>query len=227
MIEINDLCKTYKVGRGKKKKIITALDKVCLKIEDGESIAISGKSGAGKSTLLNIIGLLDSYDSGSYLLNGKEVNGLNDKQLAKLRNEEISFVLQDFSLIDQKTVLMNVMLPLYFNNKYSSEEMKEKALKILDSLGIKDQADKKASQLSGGQRQRVSIARALITEPSVILADEPTGALDSDTAEDIMELLMELNEKKGITLIVVTHDKHIAEYCKRRIFIADGKCVTE
>ncbi len=227
MIEIKDLSKTYTVGRGKNKKSITALDKISLKIEDGESVAIQGKSGAGKSTLLNILGLLDSYDKGSYLFNNTDVNNLSDKKSAKLRNSEIGFVLQDFSLIDQKTVLTNVTLPLYFNDKYTAEQMKEKALDVLDSLGIKDQADKKASQLSGGQRQRVSIARALITEPSVILADEPTGSLDSDTAQEIMRLLMELNEKKHITLIVVTHDKSVAEYCKRRIFIADGKCVTE
>ena len=223
IIELSDISKYYKVN----KKKFKALDNVNLKIEKGESVAVLGKSGAGKSTLMHIIGLLDRYDEGSYKLNGEEVSKLGDSELSKLRNEEIGFVLQDFSLIDQKTVLMNVMLPLYFNKKYPANHMKEKALDILESLGIKDQADKKASQLSGGQRQRVSIARALITEPSVILADEPTGSLDSDTAQEIMRLLMELNEKKHITLIVVTHDKSVAEYCKRRIFIADGKCVTE
>ncbi|MGN0470806.1 MAG: ABC transporter ATP-binding protein [Acutalibacteraceae bacterium] len=222
MIEIIDLCKNYYIGKGKKASTFNALNKVNLKINDGESVAIQGKSGAGKSTLLNILGLLDSYDSGSFTIDGKQVNTLTDKDAAEIRNKKIGFVLQDFSLIDSKSVAMNVMLPLFFSDcKY--DEMYSKAEKALALVGIADQIKKKTTQLSGGQRQRVAIARAIITEPSIILADEPTGSLDSETSVQIMELLSDLNKKQNITLIVVTHDNTVAEFCQRKIIISDGQ----
>lgn len=221
MIEISKLNKYYKVGKGK----MHALKDIDLTVNDGESLAIQGKSGAGKSTLMHIIGLLDDYDSGSLKIDGQEVKGLGDGKLAKLRNEKIGFVMQDFSLLDHKTVIMNVMLPLFFNNKYSFSKMRKLAFEALDRVGIKDQAEKKANQLSGGQRQRVAIARAMISSPQIILADEPTGALDSETSVEIMELLKELNEKNGITLIVITHDDAVADYCEKKIIIKDGSII--
>lgn len=218
MIEISQLNKYYKVGKGK----MHALKDINLTVNDGESLAIQGKSGAGKSTLMHIIGLLDSYDSGSLKIDGQEIKNLSDGKLAKIRNQKIGFVMQDFSLLDHKSVIMNVMLPLFFNNKYSFAKMNELALEALKRVGIEDQAKKEANHLSGGQRQRVAIARAIISEPQIILADEPTGALDSETSVEIMNLLKELNEKSGITLIVITHDDSVADYCKRKIIIKDG-----
>ena len=222
MIEISKLNKYYKVGKGK----MHALKDIDLTIKDGESLAIQGKSGAGKSTLMHIMGLLDSYDSGSLKIDGQEIKGLSDGKLATIRNQKIGFVMQDFSLLDHKSVIMNVMLPLYFNHKYSFKKMNKLALEALERVGIKEQANKKANQLSGGQRQRVAIARAIISKPEIILADEPTGALDSETSVEIMNLLKELNEKNGITLIVITHDDSVADYCKRKITVKDG-CIVE
>lgn len=222
MIEIKELNKYYQTGKGRDKNRFHALKNINLSIADGETVAIQGKSGAGKSTLLNILGLLDNYDSGSFMLDDVEVKNLSDGYAAKLRNEKIGFVLQDFSLIDSKTVEMNVMLPLFFG-KCDYSEMHKKAEKALSLVGIADQMRKKTSQLSGGQRQRVAIARAIITNPSVILADEPTGALDSETSKQIMDLLLELNHSENITLVVVTHDDSVAQYCNRRIVISDGE----
>lgn len=221
MIEITQLNKYYKVGSGK----MHALKDINLTVQDGESLAIQGKSGAGKSTLMHIIGLLDNYDSGSLKIDGQEIKKLHDGKLAKIRNQKIGFVMQDFSLLDHKTVLMNTMLPLFFNNKYSYSKMTGLAHEALKRVGIDDQANKKANQLSGGQRQRVAIARAIISEPQIILADEPTGALDSETSKEIMELLISLNENNNITLIVITHDDSVADYCKRKIIISDGRIV--
>ncbi len=226
MIEIKDLCKSYKIGKGKNSSETKALENICLKIEDGESVAIRGKSGAGKSTLLNILGILDSYDSGSFTIDGEEIKNLSDKKAAKMRNKKIGFVLQDFSLIDSKSVAMNVMLPLFFSD-CEYKEMYKKAENALELVGIKDQIKKKTYQLSGGQRQRVAIARAIVTEPSIILADEPTGSLDSETSSQIMDLLMEFNKTKNITLIVVTHEDSVADYCKRKVVISDGKIKTD
>lgn len=221
MIEISKLNKYYKVGKGK----MHALKNINLTVNDGDSLAIQGKSGAGKSTLMHIMGLLDNYDSGSLKIDGQEIKNLSDGKLAKIRNQKIGFVMQDFSLLDHKSVIMNVMLPLYFNNKYTFNKMNKLALEALERVGIKEQANKKANQLSGGQRQRVAIARAIISNPQIILADEPTGALDSETSVEIMNLLKELNEKNNITLIVITHDDSVADYCKRKIIIKDGSIV--
>lgn len=221
MIQIKNLNKYYPVGSEK----LHALNELDLTVEDSESVAIQGRSGAGKSTLLNILGCLDRFDSGSYLLEGVEVSTLNDGTSAKLRNSKIGFVLQDFSLVNHKTVLFNAMLPLFFN-RTSSKRMEEMAMDALRQVGIEDLAKKKANQLSGGQRQRVAIARAIVNHPGMILADEPTGALDTETSTQVMTLLKELNEK-GITLIVVTHDDFVADYCNRRIVIQDGKIVQD
>ncbi len=217
MIEISKLNKYYQIGNSK----FHALKDIDLDIKDGEMLAVTGKSGAGKSTLMNIIGLLDSYDSGSLKIDGVEASGLRDSRLAKLRNQKIGFVMQDFSLLEHKSVLMNVMLPLYFNNRYNLREMKKLAMDALKKVGITEQAQKKANQLSGGQKQRVAVARAIINEPSFILADEPTGALDTKTSAEIMELFKNLNND-GKTIIIITHDMNIADFCQRKIEISDG-----
>lgn len=221
MIEISKLNKYYQIGNSK----FHALKDIDLDIKDGEMLAVTGKSGAGKSTLMNIIGLLDSYDSGSLKIDGVEASGLRDSRLAKLRNQKIGFVMQDFSLLEHKSVLMNVMLPLYFNNRYNFREMKKLAMDALKKVGITEQAQKKANQLSGGQKQRVAVARAIINEPSFILADEPTGALDTKTSAKIMELFKNLNDD-GKTIIIITHDMGIADSCQRKIEISDGKIVS-
>ncbi|NLJ31374.1 MAG: ABC transporter ATP-binding protein [Clostridiales bacterium] len=201
-----------------------ALKDVSLTISDGDFIAIQGKSGAGKSTLLHILGGIDDYDTGTYRFNDTNVADFTNHQLAKLRNSEIGFVLQDFSLINHKSVLFNAMLPLYFN-KTPAKDMKPMALNALRLARIEDQAKKPANQLSGGQRQRVAIARAIINNPSVILADEPTGSLDTETSAQIMDLLMSLN-KQGITLVVVTHDNTVAGYAHRIITLRDGEILS-
>ena len=220
MIEISKLNKYYQIGNSK----FHALKDIDLDIKDGEMLAVTGKSGAGKSTLMNIIGLLDSYDSGSLKIDGVEASGLRDSRLAKLRNQKIGFVMQDFSLLEHKSVLMNVMLPLYFNNRYNLREMKKLAMDALKKVGITEQAQKKANQLSGGQKQRVAVARAIINEPSFILADEPTGALDTKTSAEIMELFKNLNDN-GKTIIIITHDMNIADFCQRKIEISDGRLI--
>ena len=220
MIEISKLNKYYKIGNDK----MHALKDITLNIQNGEMLAIMGKSGAGKSTLMNMIGLLDKYDSGNLKIDGIEVSMLGDSKLAKLRNEKIGFVMQDFSLLEQKTVLMNVMLPLYFNNRYNFSNMKKIAIEMLKRVGIAEQANKKANQLSGGQKQRVAIARAIVNDPSFILADEPTGALDTKTSAEIIELFKNLNED-GKTIIIITHDRGIAQACQRKIEISDGKII--
>ena len=223
MIEIKKLCKYYKTSKGKNKGRFTALNNVDLKIDDGEIVAVQGRSGAGKTTLLNIIGLLDNYDSGEYYIDGQNAAALNDKTAALVRNQKIGFVLQDFSLIESKSVIMNVMLPLFFSNiKY--EDMRPKAQKALELVGLSDQKNKKANQLSGGQKQRVAIARAIVNDPSFILADEPTGALDTKTSAEIMQLFKSLNDK-GKTVIIITHDPTVAEACNRKIEISDGRII--
>ena len=219
MIEICNLNKYYK----SKGNTLHVLKDINISIADKERVAILGKSGAGKSTLLHIMGLLNNFDSGAYKIDGTSVSDLKDTQLAKLRNEKIGFIMQDFSLLDHKKVIENVMLPLYFNKDCKYSEMQEKALKALDMVGLKDQSNKKANQLSGGQRQRISIARAFVTNPEIILADEPTGALDAETRDDIMKLLVQLNQDNGTTLVVITHDEHVADYCGRKLYIRDGK----
>lgn len=221
MIEVTHLNKYY----GGTKRKFPALQDVSFAIEAGESVAIMGKSGAGKTTLLNILGGLDSFDEGVYTLQGQSLESLSDSRRSKLRNEKIGFIMQDFALLPQKSVFFNVMLPLYFDAT-PWHRMKGEALLLLKRLGIDDLKNKKVSELSGGEKQRVAIVRALIKNPPLLLADEPTGSLDSETTKEIMKLLMEQN-RSGTTMIIVTHDEEIAAYCSRRILLSDGKIVAD
>lgn len=217
LIKINDLNKIYR----SRELVFQALKKVDIEIEEGEMIAIQGKSGAGKSTLLHIIGCVDTFDNGTYYFNDINVGALNDRQLSKIRNQMIGFIMQDFALIPKLTVFDNIAIPLYLGN-VPLGKISQLVKKAAADVGIADQLNKKANQLSGGQKQRVAIARAIVNSPKIILADEPTGALDVSTANDIMRIFKELNDK-NITIIIVTHDAQIAELCDRIIYIEDGK----
>lgn len=222
MIKIEHLNKYYKTGRGR----FHALKDISLEIGDGEFVCIEGRSGAGKTTLLNIIGCLDGFDSGSYLLNGQPVEKMGDRRLAAIRNREIGFVIQDFALIAKEDVLFNVMLPLYFS-RTGMTKMKRLAQDTLELVGLADQAGKKVSQLSGGQKQRVAVARALVSGGGILLADEPTGALDSVTGRGIMELISRINSERGTTVVLITHDAEVASYARRRIALSDGAVISD
>ena len=221
MVKLNNIVKIY---NSKKANEFKALHGVSAEIRDGELIAIIGKSGAGKSTLLHILACIDNYQEGEYYIDDVLVKDLSESQYAKIRNEKIGMVMQDFALVEDFTALENVMIPLNFSKKKVSDK-KEKALAALKSVGIEELAKKPCSKLSGGQKQRVAIARAIVNEPSMILADEPTGALDTKTSAEIMELFKSLN-KQGRTVVIVTHDPKIAEQCGRVIEISDGNIVT-
>ena len=220
MIKLSNIQKIYNKGKSNE---FEALKGVSLTIKDGELVAVIGKSGAGKSTLLHIIACIDSYEDGKYVIDDILVKNLSEKKLAEIRNSRIGIVMQDFALVDDFSCIENVLLPLDFAAKKKSDR-KELALAALKSVGMDGMAKKPVNKLSGGQKQRVAIARAIVNKPSVILADEPTGALDSKTAAEIMELFHELN-KKGHTVIIVTHDLEIAKQCGRIIEISDGKIV--
>ena len=220
MIKLSNIQKIYNKGKSNE---FEALKDVSLTIKDGELVAIIGKSGAGKSTLLHIIACIDSYEDGKYVIDDVLVKNLSEKKLAEIRNSRIGIVMQDFALVDDFSCIENVLLPLDFAAKKKSDR-KELALAALKSVGMDGMAKKPVNKLSGGQKQRVAIARAIVNKPSVILADEPTGALDSKTAAEIMELFHELN-KKGHTVIIVTHDLEIAKQCNRIIEISDGKII--
>lgn len=220
MLKIENLTKTYNY---KKSNAFTALKDVSLEVEDGEMLAIIGKSGAGKSTLLHIIGCIDKFEKGSYTIDGTDVHSLSDNKLAKIRNEKVGIVMQDFALIDEYSVIENVMIPLNFSKKKLGKP-KELAMKALERVGLANLAKKPVSKLSGGQKQRVAIARAIVNDPSFILADEPTGALDTKTSSEIMELFTELN-KSGKTVIIITHDLTVADKCKRKVEISDGRII--
>lgn len=220
MIEISNVTKTY---NPKKSNSFTALKNVSLEIEDGEMAAVIGKSGAGKSTLLHILACIDNYQDGEYKIDSTLVKKLSERQIAKIRNEKIGMVMQDFALIEDFSALENVMLPLDFAKK-KKPNRREIALNALKSVGMEEFAKKPVSKLSGGQKQRVAIARAIVNEPSLILADEPTGALDTKTSEEIMGVFKKLNAE-GRTIIIVTHDPRIAEQCGRVIEISDGEIV--
>lgn len=193
-------------------------------IEEGDMLAIMGESGSGKSTLMNIIGLLDRPDSGSYLLNGEEVAGLSDDKLANLRNHYIGFVFQQFFLLPRLTATQNVALPLSYRGT-PKEEVAERVAYLLDRVGMGQRAHHRPNELSGGQQQRVAVARALVGNPSLILADEPTGALDSKTSAEVMDLFLALNQEEKRTIIIITHDSHVGDACSRRIFMRDGVIV--
>lgn len=222
MIEIKNLYKTYNYG---KPNAFEALKDVSLTINDGEMVAIIGKSGAGKSTLMHILGCIDDFEKGQYIINGKDISKVNEKKSAAIRNSEIGIVLQEFALMEQYTVVENVIMPLFFTPKSGRRSEKEKrALEILKRLEMDEYAHKKVNKLSGGQKQRVAIARAMINNPSVLLADEPTGALDVKTTDEIMKVFRNLN-KNGTTVIIITHDMEVAGMCDRIIEISDGKII--
>lgn len=217
MIEVKNVSKKYKMG----KEIVTALNNVNITIDDGEFVSIVGPSGSGKSTLMHLVGGLDTPTSGNVYVNGKDISKLKDKYMSSYRNETIGFVFQAFNLENTQTALENVMMPLIFAG-VSRKERKEKAKKALEMVGLGDKIKHKPNEMSGGQRQRVSIARALVNEPKIIFADEPTGNLDSKNGELIMNLLKDLN-KKGYTIIMVTHNMDEARNSKRVIKIKDGQ----
>ena len=215
MIKLEDINKTYYNGAA-----LHVLKGLNLQIDDGEFVAIMGASGSGKSTLLNIIGILDDYDTGSYHLNGKLIRDLSEKESAVYRNEMIGFVFQSFNLISFKTALENVALPLYYKGVRRSKRNKI-AMEYLERMGLGEWADHMPSELSGGQKQRISIARALVANPRVILADEPTGALDSQTSVEVMQLLQQVN-REGMTIVMVTHNPEMAAMSQKIIKIRDG-----
>ena len=217
IIKLNDIIKNYIVGT----QIVKALQSLSTEILQNEYVAIMGPSGSGKSTLMNIIGCLDTPTGGSYILNGKDVSKMEDNQLAEIRNTEIGFVFQTFNLLPRYTALENVMLPLIYAGMSKHERIK-RADEVIESVGLSDRKLHKPNELSGGQRQRVAVARALVNHPSIILADEPTGNLDSKTSIDIMTLFQEIHSM-GNTIILVTHEEDIAKHAKRIIRLIDGQ----
>jgi putative ABC transport system ATP-binding protein len=221
LIRISDLERTYRMGDEQ----INALDGISLTIDPNEYVAIMGPSGSGKTTLMNMIGCLDSPDAGIYELNGTIVSNLSDNQLAHIRNKDIGFVFQTFNLLARATALHNVELPLIYAGLKQRERL-EKAGHTLEQVGLGDRQQHKPGEMSGGQRQRVAIARALVTNPSILLADEPTGNLDSHTGDEIMTLFDQLH-KNGQTIIIVTHEAYIAQHAQREIHLLDGKIATD
>ncbi|WP_158837698.1 ABC transporter ATP-binding protein [Polaribacter sp. L3A8] len=221
MIRIEKLHKSYPIG----KDSLHVLKGIDLHIKEGEFVSIMGSSGSGKSTLLNIVGLLDEHDEGDYYLNGQLIKNLNEKKAAILRNKFLGFVFQSFNLISYKTALENVALPLYYKGINRKDRLKI-ALDYLDKVGLKDWANHLPNELSGGQKQRVAIARALVTKPKVVLADEPTGALDSTTTDSVMDLLKDINNE-GMTVFVITHEEEVAEQTKRIVRLKDGLIISD
>ena len=221
MIELNNIYKLYEMGG----ETVTALDDITLTIQDGEFTSIMGPSGSGKSTLMNMTGLLDTFDRGEYILNDINIGEYSDKELAQIRNKQIGFVFQSFNLMPRLSILQNVMLPLVYAG-VSLSERKERATAALERVGLGDRLNHRPNEISGGQKQRVAIARAIVNDPAVILADEPTGNLDSTTAEEIMRIFQELN-REGSTIVMVTHEREIADYTKKIIHLRDGKLVEE
>ena len=221
LIELKEIMKTYVMGDN----IVHALNHVDVTIDYGEFTAIMGASGSGKSTMMNILGCLDRPTSGEYYLDGKEIAGYNDDELAHTRNAKIGFVFQNFNLLSKLTAQANVALPLIYAG-VGEEERMERAKKALEAVGLGDRLDHKPMEMSGGQRQRVAIARALINDPPVIMADEPTGNLDTKSSYEIMDIFKKMNEQ-GKTVIMVTHEPDIAAYCKRVLVMRDGKLVSD
>jgi len=222
IIEISHLKKDYHLGE----VTVHALRGVDLQIKEGEFVAIMGVSGSGKSTMLNILGCLDKPTSGEYFLDGVNVNTMDKDALARLRNKKLGFVFQAYNLLPRTTALENVELPLFYNSRVKGKERLERSVNALEAVGLKDRMDHMPNQLSGGQQQRVAIARSLVNDPVLILADEPTGNLDTRTSFEIMELFQDLNDK-GRTIIFVTHETDIARFAKRNVLFRDGKIQKE
>ena len=222
IIELRNLVKTYVVGETE----VRALRGVSYAVKEGDFLAIMGPSGSGKSSLMNILGCLDRPTSGEYLLAGELVSSFDKNKLARIRNQKIGFVFQSFNLLPRTTALENVELPLFYSS-VDSGDITERALAALAAVGLMDRAHHKTNQLSGGEQQRVAIARALLNNPTLILADEPTGNLDSKTSSEVMNIFKSLNEDKGITMVMVTHEPDIAAWAGKRIYLKDGLIVRE
>jgi len=223
LIKLHKACKTYTLGEMQ----VEALREVSLSIESGEYVAVMGPSGSGKSTLMNTLGCLDRPTSGSYLLDGKEVAKMSRDARANLRNRKIGFVFQNFNLLARTSALQNVELPLLYTRGISGRQRRRRAVAILERVGLGGRLDHHPGQLSGGEQQRVAIARALVNEPAILMADEPTGNLDSRTSKEVMGVLQALNQESSITVILVTHDQDVARCAKRTLVLRDGRIVED
>lgn len=219
MIELKGVSKTYRLGRP---NAVEALREVSFSVEAGELVAVTGASGAGKSTLLHVLACIDRFDSGDYRLNGRSVAGLGDRAYSCIRNKEVGIVLQDFALIEEYSVIQNVMTPLFFSDIRRNRERRKRAEAALEAVGISELKNADVREISGGQKQRAAIARAMVNRPAVLLADEPTGALDSETSAGIMRLFARLRET-GQTILIVTHDPVVAAACPRTLHMRDGR----
>lgn len=222
LVSLKDISKIYKMGVTQ----LQALKRINLEINPGDFFAVMGPSGSGKSTLMNIIGCLDKPTSGEYFLEGIEISKYNKNQLAVIRNQKIGFVFQTFNLLPRTTAIENVELPLLYT-KISSKKRREMAYRVLAQVGLEGRENQRTNQLSGGEQQRVAIARALINNPTLLLADEPTGNLDSKTGDEILNIFRNLNQERNITVVIVTHDPHVAKMAKRIIFLKDGEIIDE
>ncbi len=219
MIKVTDVTKTYWMGEIE----VNALQGVTFEVQDGEMVAIMGPSGSGKSTLMNILGVLDQPSSGSYQIDDEEVATMGETQMAEIRNRKIGFVFQSFNLLPRLSALANVELPMLYSGMFGRGERHERAAAALESVGLGDRLDHKPKELSGGQQQRVAIARSLVNDPSIILADEPTGALDSHSTVEVLGIFQKLNIEQGITVIFVTHEQEVADHCRRIVRVRDGQ----